>query len=159
MATRRQTLTGFLITWIFICSALALIQTVLLDRGNHRSWLLGVLLGACGGGIQGLTVLAVLNLIRVRVGRVQPRLSRALTLFAGAASTGILLPFAILLGMIAIAKLYYAVSGRTFAEFGGLALGFLVFTFGYLAATALLGGIVAGILFSRPMRDSAVERS
>jgi hypothetical protein len=157
MTTTRQTSGSLLITWVVICSALALVQAFFLDRTNYKNWLLGALLGACLGALQGLAVLAVISRTRKRFLRIQSRLSRIFAFFATAAATGILLPVLILLSLILVSKFYYAVTGRTFAEFGGIALGFLVFTFGYLAITALLGGIVAGIVFSNAAENATAD--
>jgi hypothetical protein len=109
------------------------------------------------GTLQGLAVLAVISRTRKRFLRIQSRLSRIFAFFATAAATGILLPVLILLSLILVSKFYYAVTGRTFAEFGGIALGFLVFTFGYLAITALLAGIVAGIVFSNAAENTTAD--
>ena len=157
MTTNRQASKSLLTTWVVICSALALVQAFFLDRTNYKNWLLGALLGACVGALQGLAVLAVISRTRKRFLPIQSRLSRSFALFATAAATGILLPIIILLILTLVSKFYYAVTGRTFAEFGGIALGFLVFTFGYLAITALLGGIVAGIVFSKAAENATAN--
>jgi hypothetical protein len=158
MTTSRQASGSVLITWVVVCSALALMQAFLLDRSNYRNWVLGSLLGTCAGALQGITVLAVVSRTQKRIVRIQSRLSRAFALFATASLTGILLPLLILLSWILVSKFYYAVTGRTFAEFGGIALGLFVFTFGYLAITALLGGIVTGIIFSRVAENPIANR-
>jgi hypothetical protein len=158
MTNSRRASGSVLITWVAVCSALALMQTFLLDRNNYRNWLLGSLLGACAGALQGITVLGVVSRTTKRIVRIQSRLSRGFALFATAALTGILLPVLILLILILVSKFYYAVTGRTFAQFGGIALGLLVFTFGYLVVTALLGGLVTGIIFSRLAENPIANR-
>ena len=77
MTTSRQASGSVLITWVVVCSALALMQAFLLDRSNYRNWVLGSLLGTCAGALQGITVLAVVSRTRKRIVHIQSRLSRA----------------------------------------------------------------------------------
>jgi hypothetical protein len=158
MTPERRASTVFIARWVAIASTLALLQAILHERTDAKSWLLGTLLGACAGGVQGFVVCVVLARVRAPIARLQSQSSGSLAIAAAAALTGILLPVMFFVVLFLFTRIYYGLTGRTLTEFGGIGFALLVFTFGYLTMTAILGGTLTGFLHSRERSAAARDR-